>query len=67
LSQNPPPGIPKGETRRGKGREPCTAPERQEMGMDFPAEATNQISLMKWGYVVKPIGSKKKDIRVLFF
>jgi len=28
--------------------------------------ASNQISLMKWENMIKPIGSEKKDIRVLF-
>jgi len=35
-------------------------------GRGFSAEASNQISLMKWKNVTKPIGSEKKDIRVLF-
>ncbi len=35
-------------------------------GLGFSAGASNQISLMKWENMIKPIGSEKKDIRVLF-
>ncbi len=42
------------------------AGKRAWHGLGFSAEASNQISLMKWESMVKPIGSEKKDIHVLF-
>ncbi len=42
------------------------AGKRAWHGLGFSAEASNHISLMKWESMVKPIGSEKKDIHVLF-
>ena len=49
-----------------QGNKSAAAGKRAGLGLGFSAGAFNQISLMKWKNMVKPIGSEKKDIRVLF-
>ncbi len=35
---------------------------KRRAGAEFPTGASNQISLMKWAYDIKPIGSETTDI-----
>ena len=50
--------APRGETGWGAAGKPT----RAGRGGDVLAGASNRISLMKWGYIVKPIGAETTGI-----